>query len=123
MAGFRGARSSAQRDLHYKRFLAEALAVEWCGRDQRGIEARLRQSRLPWLKTLDQYDFSFQPSLDRRQVRELAGLSFVERGQNIVILGPVSRPAYFWFMHTFDDGEKKKRGFVHAIEWTPSRHA
>ncbi len=79
---------AAQRDLDYKSFLAEALAVEWRGRDQRGIEARLRQSRFPWLKTLDQYDFSFQPSLDRRQVRELAGLSFVERGQNIVILGP-----------------------------------
>src|SRR5688500_11282480 len=79
---------AAQRDLDYKSFLAEALAVEWRGRDQRGIEARLRQSRFPWLKTLDQYDFSFQPSLDRRQVRELAGLGFVERSQNIVILGP-----------------------------------
>jgi len=79
---------AAQRDLDYKRFLTEALAVEWRGRDQRGIEARLRQSRFPWLKTLDQYDFSFQPSLDRRQVRELAGLGFVERCQNIVILGP-----------------------------------
>jgi DNA replication protein DnaC len=40
------------------------------------------------VKTLDQYDFEFQPSLDRRQVRELAGLSFVERGQNVVLLGP-----------------------------------
>lgn len=79
---------AAQRDLDYKRFLTEALAVEWRGRDQRGIEARLRQSRFPWLKTLDQYDFSFQPSLDRRQVRELAGLGFVDRCQNIVILGP-----------------------------------
>src|SRR5918997_704577 len=36
----------------------------------------------------EQLDFDFQPSLDRRQVRELAGLSFVERTQNVVVLGP-----------------------------------
>lgn len=79
---------AAQRQLDYKTFLAEALRTEWQGRFQRGIEARLRQSRFPWNKTLEQFDFDFQPSLDRRQVRELAGLSFVERAHNIVILGP-----------------------------------
>jgi DNA replication protein DnaC len=68
--------------------LREALAAEWQGRFQRGIEARLRQSRFPWLKTLEQFDFAFQPSLDKKQVRELAGLSWVERAQNVVILGP-----------------------------------
>lgn len=79
---------AASRDLDYKSFLAQALQTEWQGRFQRGIETRLRQSRFPWLKTLEQFDFDFQPSLDRRQVRELAGLSFVERTQNVVILGP-----------------------------------
>jgi DNA replication protein DnaC len=79
---------AAARDLDYKSFLAQALQTEWQGRFQRGIEVRLRQSRFPWLKTLEQFDFDFQPSLDRRQVRELAGLSFVERTQNVVILGP-----------------------------------
>jgi DNA replication protein DnaC len=79
---------AAQRDLDYKRFLEQALETEWQGRYQRGIEARLRQSRFPWIKTLEQFDFDFQPSLDRRQVRELAGLSFVERAHNVVILGP-----------------------------------
>jgi DNA replication protein DnaC len=79
---------AAQRELDYKSFLAEALRAEWQGRFQRGIETRLRQSRFPWLKTLEQFDFDFQPSLDRRQVRELAGLSFVERAHNVVVLGP-----------------------------------
>lgn len=79
---------AAQRELDFKSFLTEALAVEWNGRFQRGIEARLRQSRFPWVKTLEQFDFEFQPSLDRKQVRELAGLSFVERAHNVVILGP-----------------------------------
>ena len=79
---------AATRDLDYKSFLAQALEIEWQGRFRRGVEARLRQSRFPWIKTLEQFDFDFQPSLDRRQVRELAGLSFVERTQNVVILGP-----------------------------------
>jgi DNA replication protein DnaC len=79
---------AAQRDLDYQSFLADALRTEWQGRFQRGIETRLRQSRFPWIKTLEQFDFDFQPSLDRRQVRELAGLSFIERAENVVVLGP-----------------------------------
>ncbi len=79
---------AAQRELDYKSFLCAALSTEWQGRQLRGNEARLRQARFPWVKTLDQFDFDFQPSLDRRQVREVASLSFVERGQNVVILGP-----------------------------------
>ncbi len=79
---------AAQKQLDYKAFLIQALETEWQGRYQKGIEARLRQARFPWLKTLDQFDFDFQPSLDRRQVRELAGMSFVERAHNVILLGP-----------------------------------
>jgi DNA replication protein DnaC len=79
---------AAQRELDYKTFLSQALETEWQGRYRRGIEARLRQARFPWIKTLEQFDFDFQPSLDRKQVRELAGLSFVERAHNVIVLGP-----------------------------------
>jgi len=79
---------AAERELDYKSFLAQALNTEWQGRYQRGIETRLRQARLPWVKTIEQFEFDFQPSVDRRQVRELCGLSFVERAHNVVILGP-----------------------------------
>lgn len=79
---------AAQRQLDYKTFLSQALETEWQGRYLRGIEARLRQARFPWIKTLEQFDFDFQPSIDRRQVRELAGMSFVERAHNVIILGP-----------------------------------
>jgi DNA replication protein DnaC len=79
---------AAQRQADYKTFLVQALQTEWQGRYQRGTELRLRQARFPWLKTLEQFDFEFQPSLDRRQVRELAGMSFVERAHNVIVLGP-----------------------------------
>src|SRR5205807_6845273 len=68
---------AAARELDYPSFLREALATEWRGRSQRGIEARLRQARFPWAKTLEQFDFEFQSSLDRKQVRELSGSSWV----------------------------------------------
>ncbi len=79
---------AAQKQVDYKTFLVQALETEWQGRYQRGIEARLRQARFPWLKTVEQFDFDFQPTIDRRQVRELAGMSFVERAHNVVLLGP-----------------------------------
>lgn len=79
---------AAARELDYPSFLQAALETEWRGRYQRGIEARLRQARLPWVKTLEQFDFEFQPSLDRKQVRDLGSSSWVERGHNVVILGP-----------------------------------
>ena len=40
------------------------------------------------MKTLAQFDFAFQPSLDRKLVKTLAGLAFVERGENVILLGP-----------------------------------
>jgi DNA replication protein DnaC len=79
---------AAQRQLDYKSFLTQALSTEWQGRYQRGIDVRLKQARFPWLKTLEQFDFDFQPSIDRRQVRELTGMSFVERAHNVILLGP-----------------------------------
>jgi DNA replication protein DnaC len=61
---------AAKGDLDYQGFLARALEAEWRGRQQRGIEMRLRMARFPWLKTLEQFDFTCQPSLDRQVVRE-----------------------------------------------------
>jgi DNA replication protein DnaC len=79
---------AAKRELDFKSFLGQALETEWKGRYQRGVETRLKLARFPWVKTLEQFDFDFQPSIDRKVVRELAGLSFVERAHNVVLLGP-----------------------------------
>jgi len=79
---------AAKKDLGYKEFLTNVLDVEWKGRHQKGVETRLSLARLPWMKTLEQFDFSFQPSIDRKIVRELGGLSFVERAENVILLGP-----------------------------------
>ena len=79
---------ASKQDLNYREFLEQALAQEWGGRHQKGLESRLKQARLPWIKTLEQFNFSFQPSIDHKIVRDLAGQGFVERSENVVLLGP-----------------------------------
>ncbi|MDR6299367.1 DNA replication protein DnaC [Pantoea dispersa] len=72
---------------HYG-FLPRACRPRRARTKERGMESRLKQARLPWVKTLEQFDFSFQPGIDRKVVRELAGLAFVERSENVILLGP-----------------------------------
>jgi DNA replication protein DnaC len=79
---------ASKKDLGYREFLTEVLQTEWSGRHQKGVEFRLAMARFPWVKTLEQFDFAFQPSLDRKVIRELSTLAFVGRGENIIILGP-----------------------------------
>ena len=89
---------ASKKDLNYREFLEQALAQEWGGRHQKGLDTRLKQARLPWIKTLEQFDFSFQPSIDRKLIRDLSGLGFVERNENVVLLGPPggARPIWPW---------------------------
>jgi DNA replication protein DnaC len=48
----------------------------------------LKLATLPAVKTLEQYDFGFASGAPRSQIQELAGLAFVERTENVVMLGP-----------------------------------
>ena len=43
---------AAKKELNYREFLCMALQQEWNGRHQRGMASRLKQARLPWVKTL-----------------------------------------------------------------------
>lgn len=79
---------SAKEENTYLSFLLELLTVEKTERKRRSEEMRIKTSRLPHRKTLDEFDFGFQPGIDKRQIDELATLSFVERAENIVLLGP-----------------------------------
>ncbi len=57
-------------------------------RNNRRLQAAMRSSRLPAVKTIDEFDFSFQPSIKREQIENLHELGFVERKENVVLLGP-----------------------------------
>ena len=55
---------------------------------RRAYEKQIQMSAFPIKKTLDNFDFSFQPSIDKRQIDELATMRFLENGENVVFLGP-----------------------------------
>ncbi|MCA1677869.1 MAG: IS21-like element helper ATPase IstB [Actinobacteria bacterium] len=72
----------------YTDFLERLLAVEVAATEQRRLEGRLRFASFPHHKTLDQFDFSAQPTLDRRLVEELSTLRFIEESANALFIGP-----------------------------------
>jgi DNA replication protein DnaC len=79
----------SQREQHtYSQFLNDLLTSEQQERDRKSEEMRLRLAHLPHRKGLDEFDFSFQPSIDKRQIDELGTLSFTARCENLVFLGP-----------------------------------
>ena len=57
-------------------------------RNQRRLRTAMRASRLPAVKRLEEFHFSFQPSISREQIVSLHELDFVERRENVVFLGP-----------------------------------
>ena len=57
-------------------------------RNNRRLQAAMRSSRLPAVKMLSDFDFTFQPSIKREQIESLHELGFVERKENVIFLGP-----------------------------------
>ena len=89
----RGARRSAgsrprRSSCPYADFLADLLSTETAARRERYLRTRTRLAHLPFQRTLEQFDFRFQPSIDKRQVRELATLTFISEAANVLFLGP-----------------------------------
>jgi DNA replication protein DnaC len=72
----------------YETFLQRVWASELDGREQKAMARRLKSAHIPAKKTLDGFEFAFQPSLSERRLRELADLSFVRTCTNVIFLGP-----------------------------------
>ena len=82
LAGVEGGGTTAGEAI--ERLLAAQIAL----RNGRRLEAAMRSSRLPYVRTLAGFDFAFQPSVKREQVDALHELGFLERRENVVFLGP-----------------------------------
>lgn len=74
--------------MGYLDFLDHLLAEELAVRKSRRFRNALKLSALPHHKTLDEFDYSFQPQLEPRRVRDLPTLEFVSRASNVALLGP-----------------------------------
>ncbi len=71
----------------YTDFLSRLLRAEWLDQQQRRVQSRIKQARIPELWTLESFPFKNQPGVSRRQIRELAELEFIPKAENIVLVG------------------------------------
>jgi DNA replication protein DnaC len=79
----------AEREQWGHTYLLDRLfEEEIAAREERRIRNSLKLAGFPFLKTLDAFDFAFQPSLDRGRVMDLAALGWTTRKENILLLGP-----------------------------------
>lgn len=69
-------------------FLEDLLEKEITWKEANRIERWIQQARFPWKKTLEDFDFSFQPTIDKKQIYEFASCRFIDRAENIIFLGP-----------------------------------
>ena len=75
-------------NLNIVEVLDHIFSEETKSKRKRAYEKQVQMSGFPIKKTLDDFDFSFQPSIDKRQIDELATMRFLENGENVVFLGP-----------------------------------
>src|SRR5687767_4284534 len=74
-------------DLTHIEFLARLVAEQASATRNRRLAARMRYARFPFRRTIDEFDFEFQPTIDRRLVDDLATLRFMADGRPILFLG------------------------------------
>lgn len=79
---------ASKSELSYTDFLDQLLAEEVSMKYEKQISMNTSLAKFPFVKTLEAFDFSFQPSIDAKKLRELATCSFVDHAENVVFLGP-----------------------------------
>jgi len=76
------------KDLSYADFLDQVLTEEVASKTAKHVSMRTQLARFPFVKGLEAFDFTYQPSIDRKQIQTLTTCHFIEHGENLVILGP-----------------------------------
>jgi DNA replication protein DnaC len=81
------ARQAAQGNLPYEAFLLALVEIEAQQREENAHQKRLRMARFPVIKSLDQFDFTALPSLNKALVLDLAQGGYLDKRENLILLG------------------------------------
>jgi len=82
------AKRAAKIKMSYTGYLSRLVEEEVLAKTERSVNARIGMAKFPCLKTIEGFDFSFQPSVSELLIKELAELTFLEKAENIILLGP-----------------------------------
>lgn len=72
----------------YTEYLSRLIEEEVLLKTERSVNTRIANAKFPMIKTLEGFDFFFQPSVSEVLVKELGGLAFLDKAENIILLGP-----------------------------------
>ncbi len=76
------------KQLSYLDMLDQLFSEEVNIKEDRRLKSALKTAGLPYEKTIEEYDFSFHPNLDKLTVMNLFDLSFIQQKENVILLGP-----------------------------------
>jgi DNA replication protein DnaC len=74
--------------MSYQEYLYTVLQQLVITHIDNSVNSKIKKARFPFLKTLEEFDFSFQPQLDKKLLRELANLNFLTTAHHILFIGP-----------------------------------
>ena len=81
------AKLAAENQTPHLAFLADLVAGEMAARGARSAERRLRDAKLPFAKSLDQFQWSHPEKINRPQIENLARLDFIDKKANVLLIG------------------------------------
>jgi DNA replication protein DnaC len=81
------ARDAVERNCTYEEYLCTLLEQEVLARDESGRRLRIKQAGFPVLKTLEGFDFSAFPSLNKQKVVALSQCNYIKDKENIIAIG------------------------------------
>jgi DNA replication protein DnaC len=79
---------AASEELAYADFLELVLAEEVAAKTSKNVAMRTAMARFPFVKPIETFDFTYQPSIDKKQVQTLTSCHYIEHGDNVLVLGP-----------------------------------
>ena len=79
---------ASKGNLQYEEYLALLLEAEVKRKTEGSVKAKITKARFPYFKTIEEFDFSFQPHLNEKEVITLSSLDFLDKKENILFLGP-----------------------------------
>ena len=82
------AQKAAKEDMDYTDFLASLIEEEITHKEDRWVQAKIKSAKFPYAKTVEDFNFEFQPSINKKKFREVAKLGFIDRCENVLFLGP-----------------------------------
>ena len=80
--------NATKAKMSYQEYLYKLLQQQVITRVDNSVNTKIKKARFPFIKTLEEFDFSFQPKIDEKLIRELANLNFLDKAENILFIGP-----------------------------------